>query len=99
VARETLVGVEAGPEPIVRASLHNLDFSEPALPILKECSFVGSKAFQGSAGTRRATAHARVYWGWFGLTESADAWGQGHSHDSAKRFACNSPEFHHYRPP
>lgn len=62
VARQTLVGVEAWTEAIVRAAGHNLYISEPRLPILEERSFVRSKILQRSAGTRRATARARIYW-------------------------------------
>jgi hypothetical protein len=62
VARQTLVGVEARTEAIVCAAGHNLDISEPRLPILEKRSFVRSKTFQRCAGTRRATSHARVYW-------------------------------------
>jgi len=62
VAREALVGVEAGTEAVIRAFGHDLDFSEPGLPILEERSFVRSKTLQRSASTRRAAAHARVYW-------------------------------------
>jgi hypothetical protein len=62
VARQTLVGVESGAEPVVRAFGHDLDISEPRLPILEERSFVCSETLQRSAGTRRATAHAWVYW-------------------------------------
>src|SRR5262249_58944812 len=62
VARETLVGVEAGTEPVVRTFGHDLDISEPCLPILEERSFVCGETLQRSAGTRRATAHAWVYW-------------------------------------
>jgi hypothetical protein len=61
VARQTLVGVESGTEPVVRAFGHDLDISEPRLPILEERSFVCSETLQWSAGTRRATAHAWVY--------------------------------------
>jgi hypothetical protein len=57
-----LVGVEAGTETIVRAAGHDLDISEPRLPIPEERSFVRSKTLQRSAGTRRATAHARIDW-------------------------------------
>jgi hypothetical protein len=56
-----LVGVEAGTEAIVRAFGHNLDISKPRLAILEERSFIRSKTLQRGA-TRRATAHARVYW-------------------------------------
>jgi hypothetical protein len=62
VARETLVGVEAGTEPVVRTFGDDLDISEPCLPILEERSFVCGETLQRSAGTRRATAHAWVYW-------------------------------------
>jgi hypothetical protein len=62
VAREALVGVEAGTEAVIRAFGHDLDFSEPGLPILEERSFVPRKTLQRSASTRRAAAHARVYW-------------------------------------
>jgi hypothetical protein len=61
VARETLVGVEAGTEPVVRAFGHDLDISEPPLPILEERSFVRSKTIQRGAGIRRVTAHTWVY--------------------------------------
>ena len=40
VARQTLVGIEAGTEAVVRALGHDLDFSEPRLPILEERNFV-----------------------------------------------------------
>jgi hypothetical protein len=62
MARETLVGVEARTEAVVRAFGHDLDFSEPRLAILEESSFVRSKTLQRSAGTRRTTAHPWVYW-------------------------------------
>jgi hypothetical protein len=60
VTRETLVGVEAGTEAVIRALAHNLDFGKPGLPILEEGSFVRLKTLERSAGTRRTTAHARV---------------------------------------
>jgi hypothetical protein len=62
VARKTLVGVEARTEAIVRAFGHGLDISEPGLPILEKRGFVRSKTLERSTATRRATAHARVYW-------------------------------------
>jgi len=40
VARKTLIRVEARTEAVVRASLHNLGFGKPALPILEERRFV-----------------------------------------------------------
>jgi len=94
VARETLVGVEAGTEAVVRAVGHGLDFREPGLPILEKRSFVRCQTLQRTAGTRRATPHARVYRGGSGLTQSADTCGQGYSHDSAANRARNSPECH-----
>jgi hypothetical protein len=92
LAREALIGVEAGTQAVVRAFGHDLDFSEPGLPILEERSFVRRKTLQRSTGTRRATAHARVYWISYGLTQRIDACGQGHSHDSAEPIEWSSPE-------
>jgi hypothetical protein len=68
------------------------------MSILEERSFVRGKTLQRIAGARRAAAHARVYWRRSGLTQSADACGQGYSHDSAETVACNSPEYHHDYP-
>jgi hypothetical protein len=94
VAGETLVGVEAGTKAVVRAFGDGLDFREPGQAILKERSFVGHKSLQGSAGTRRAAAHARIDWGSFGLTQSADACCQDQRNDSAKTLERNSLERH-----
>ena len=47
VPRKALVGVEAWTETIVRASLHDLDFSEPALPVLEERRLSAVRPFNG----------------------------------------------------
>ena len=62
VARQTLVGIEARTEAIVRAAGHDLYISKPRLPILEERSFVRCKTLERSAAARGAAAHAWVYW-------------------------------------
>jgi hypothetical protein len=99
VARETLIGVEAGAEAIVRAAGHDLYISEPRQSILEERSFVGCKTLERSASTRWTTAHARVYWSWSGLAKSVDTCDQGQNQDAAKTLEHSSPLRHHGHPP
>src|SRR5215469_11476508 len=67
VAREALVPIEARPEPVVRTSLHDLDFAEPGLAVLEESCFISRQTRQGAASARGTTAHARVYGPGFGF--------------------------------
>jgi hypothetical protein len=62
VAGETLIGVEARTEAIVRAAGHDFDVSEARLAILEEGGFVRSKTAERTAGAWRASAHARIAW-------------------------------------
>ena len=61
MAGETLIGVKARAQAVVRAVVYNFDFSEPRLPIQEERCLVRSETLQRTARTRRATAHAWVY--------------------------------------
>ena len=53
-----MVGVEARPEPIVRASLYNLDCYESCKSVLEEGFFVCRKVIERIARTRRAAVRA-----------------------------------------
>jgi hypothetical protein len=62
VARKTLVRIKARAQSVVCALAHNLDFSEPRLPIEEECSLIRGKTRQRTARTGCASAHSWIYW-------------------------------------
>jgi hypothetical protein len=99
VARETLVGVEAGTKTVVRAVGHDLDFGKPALPILKERCFVRGKAVKRAAGACRTTAHAGVYRTFPGLSQAGAASGQCQGNDCTETLERISPDNSHVEPP
>lgn len=99
MARETLVGVEAGTEAIVCAIGHDFDFGKPALPILKERCFVRGKTVQRTAGACRATAHAGVYRTAPGLSQTEAASGQRDGNRCTETLEGSSPDNSHDEPP
>lgn len=99
VARETLVGIEAGTEAVVRASLHHLGFGKPALTILKERRFVGGQSLQRAARASRTTAHAGVDGSRFGLRQRAGTREQGHSHGCSEPLGHIFPQPHEITSP
>jgi hypothetical protein len=98
VARLTLVGIEAGTEPIVAASRHGLDFSKPDESVLKERGFVRGKARQRIAGTGSAAPHAEVYRSFSRLSRHANArCCQDRGNELRERFEDNSLSRSHQR--
>ena len=73
MARQALVGVEARPKPIVVASCHDLDLSEPGESVFKERTFVRSKALQRTASACRTGAHPRICGHFHRLSRRANA--------------------------